>query len=40
MPWPQRLNDDKEHIVPNGSDDIRRVMIMIDYAQLFVFVLY
>ena len=27
-------------IVPNGSDDVRRPMMMTDYAQLFVFVLY
>ena len=40
MPWPQRLNDDKGHIVPNGSDDVRRAMMMTNYAQFFVFVLY
>ena len=33
------LNDYKEHVVPNGSDDVRCLM-MIDYVQLFVFVLY
>ena len=38
MPWLQRLkfNDDEGHIVPNGSDDVRRLMTMTDYAQLFV----
>ena len=36
MPWPQRLNDDKGHIVPNSSDSVRRPMMMFDYAQLFV----
>ena len=40
MPWPQRLNDDEGYIVPNGSDDVKRPMMMTDYAQLFVFVLY
>ena len=34
-----RLNDEG-HIVPNGFDDVRRPMMMTDYAQLFVFVLY
>ena len=34
------LNDDEGHIVPNGSDDVRRVMMMTDYTQFFVFVLY
>ena len=38
MPWSQRLNDDEGHIVPNGSDDIKRPMTMTDYAQLFVFI--
>ena len=40
MPWPQRLNDDEGHTIPNGSDDVKRLMMMNDYAQLFVFVLY
>ena len=40
MPWPKRLNDDEGHIVPNGSDDVKRAMMMINYAQFFVFVLY
>ena len=37
MPWPQRLNDDEGHIVPNGSDDVKHPMMMTDYAQFFVF---
>ena len=41
MPWLQKLNDDKGHIVPNGSDDVwHPMMMMSDYAQLFIFVLY
>ena len=40
MPLPLRLNDNEGHIVPNGSDDVRHPMTMIDYVQLFVFVLY
>ena len=36
MPWPQRLNDNKGHIVPNGSDDVKCLMMMADYTQLFV----
>ena len=36
MTWPQRLNDDKGHIVPNESDNVRRPMMMIDYENLFV----
>ena len=36
MPWLQRLNDDEGHIVPDGSNDVRRLMTMTDYAQLFV----
>ena len=40
IPWPQRLNDDEGHIVPNGSDDVKRPITMTDYLQLFVFVLY
>ena len=27
-------------IAPNGSDTVRRLMMMTDYTQLFVFVLY
>ena len=34
------LKDNKGHIVPNGSDDVRCPMMMTDYTQLFVFVLY
>ena len=30
--------DDKGHIVPNGSNDVRHLMMMTDYVQLFVFV--
>ena len=41
MLWPQRLiNDDEGHIVPNGFDDVKRPMMMTDYVQLFVFLLY
>ena len=40
MPWPQTLNDDEGHIVPNGSEDIRRPITMTNYTQLFAFVLY
>ena len=40
MPWPQRLNDDKGHIVCNGSNDVQCLMMMTDYVQLFVFVLW
>ena len=42
MPWPQRLNDNKGHniIVPNGSDDVRRPMMMTDYTQLLILFLY
>ena len=37
MLWPQKLNDDKGHIVPNASDDVRHPMMMTDYTQLFCF---
>ena len=30
----------KGHIIPNGSDDVKRPMMMTEYTQLFVFVLY
>ena len=39
MPWPQRLNDDEGHIVPNGSDDVKYPMMMTDYMQFFVFII-
>ena len=35
MPWPQKLNDDEGHIVPNGSDDVICLITMTDYSQLF-----
>ena len=35
-----KLNDDEGHIVPTGSDNVRHLMTMTDYTQLFVFVLY
>ena len=37
MPWPLRLNDNDGLICINGSDDVRRQMMMTNYAQLFVF---
>ena len=40
MPWPLKLNDDEGHIVPHGFDNVRRVMIMTEYMQVFVFALY
>ena len=40
MAWPQRLNDDEGHIVPNESDNVKRLMMMTDYAHFFVFLLY
>ena len=40
MPWPQRLNDNEGHIVPNGSDDVKCLITMTDYVQLFVSVPY
>ena len=30
-------SNDKGHIVPNGSDDVKRPMMMTDYVQLFCF---
>ena len=32
--------DNEGHIVPNGTDDVRCPIMMTDYAQLFIFVLY
>ena len=40
MPWPQRLNDDGGHTVPNGSNDIKLPMTMTDYTQLRIFIFY
>ena len=40
MPWPQRLNDDEGHNVPNGSDNGRRPMMITDYAQYLQMKLY
>ena len=36
MPSPLRLDDNDGHICTNGPDDVTCVMMMTDYAQLFV----
>ena len=36
MSWPQRLNDDKGHIVPNGSDDVRHPITIDDRLHAII----
>ena len=40
MTFKAKINDDDKHICTNGPDDVRRPMMMTDYMQLSVFVLY
>ena len=35
MPWLKRFNEDRGHIVPNGSDDVRLLLLLMisQYTQ-------